>query len=93
MVRVYELVLVFKPSLTEEKRKKTVQTVKTALKDFKITKEEEWGKKELNYPIKKETAGFYLYYVFEGENAIPADLEKKFLNNEEILRHLVIRKK
>lgn len=93
MIRSYELVLVFKPTLTEDKRKKTLSNVKTALKGFKVTKEEEWGKKELNYPIKKEKAGFYIYYAFEGEDAIPHDLEKKIFANEDVLRHLLLRNK
>lgn len=92
-MRLYELVLVFKSSLAEEKRKKLVESIKTLLKDFKTTKEEEWGQKELSYPIKKEKSGFYLYYAFEGEKAVPNDIEKKFLINEDILRHLLLRRK
>ncbi|MBI2190062.1 MAG: 30S ribosomal protein S6 [Candidatus Levybacteria bacterium] len=92
-MRVYELVMVLQSSLSEAQRKKLIDTVKTWLGDVKIAKEDEWGQKPLAYPIKKEIAGFYLLFNLETNNSIPLDLEKKLLTNENILRHLLIRKK
>ncbi|MBI2622568.1 MAG: 30S ribosomal protein S6 [Candidatus Levybacteria bacterium] len=85
--------MVLQSSLSEAQRKKLIDTVKTWLGDVKIAKEDEWGQKPLAYPIKKEIAGFYLLFNLETENSIPLDLEKKLLTNENILRHLLIRKK
>lgn len=91
-MRAYELILVAKTSLTEALRKKLIAGVKVLLKDLKIVKENEIGKKALAYKIKKETNGFYFDFVLEGET-IPSDFEKKLLENENILRHLVLRTK
>lgn len=91
-MRIYELALVLKSSLSQVKRKKAVDTVKNYLKGLKITKEEEVGEKTLSYKIKKEKTGYYLDFLFEGES-IPMDFEKKLLTNEDVLRHLLIRKK
>lgn len=91
-MRVYELALVLKPSLSQVKRKKAVDTIKSSLKDLKVTKEREIGEKQLGYKIKKEDTGYYLDFLFEGES-IPMDFEKKLLGNEDVLRHLLIRKK
>lgn len=91
-MRVYELILVTKASLTDTLRKKLVSGVKTLLKDVKIVKENEVGQKFLAYKIKKEINGFYFDFVLEGEN-IPQDFEKKLLENENILRHLLLRRK
>ncbi|MFH1186953.1 MAG: 30S ribosomal protein S6 [Candidatus Levyibacteriota bacterium] len=91
-MRNYQLVLVLRSSLSESQRKKTVETIKNWLKDVKISKEEEMGQKPLAYTIGKENAGFYLNYHFETE-VIPSDLEKKLLNQDEVLRHLLIRTK
>ncbi|HLD38536.1 MAG TPA: 30S ribosomal protein S6, partial [Candidatus Nanoarchaeia archaeon] len=79
-MRVYELVLVAKPSLTEALRKKMITGIKALLKDLKIVKENEVGQKTLAYKIKKEINGFYFDFTLEGEN-IPADFEKKLLEN------------
>lgn len=91
-MRIYELALVLKPSLTGVNRKKIVDLIKLALKELKITEEKEVGEKQLTYKIKKETSGYFMDFVFEGEN-IPSDFEKKLINNENVLRHLLIRKK
>lgn len=96
-MRSYELILVVKPSLTDVLRKKLVTGVKTLLKpaspqggDLKIVKENEIGQKSLAYKIKKEANGFYFDFVLEGEN-VPSDFEKKLLENDNILRHLLLR--
>lgn len=91
-MRSYELILVVKTSLTEPLRKKLIASVKTLLKDLKIVKENEVGQKTLVYKIKRETSGFYLDFVLEGET-IPQDFERKLLENDNILRHLVLRTK
>ena len=91
-MRSYELVLVLKTSLSESQQKKLIDTIKGWLKGLKIVKEEQLGQKPLSYPIKKEIAGVYIDWSFEMET-IPLDLEKKLLVNENILRHLLIRRK
>lgn len=91
-MRSYELILIVKASLTDVLRKKLITGVKTLLKDLKIVKENEIGQKTLAYKIKRETNGFYFDFILEGET-IPSDFEKKLLENENILRHLVLRTK
>jgi len=91
-MRVYELVLVLKASLSESQQKKLIDTIKGWLKGLKIVKEEQLGQKPLSYPIKKEIAGVYVDWSFEMET-IPSDFEKKLFANEDVLRHLLIRKK
>lgn len=91
-MRSYELILVIKTSLTEALRKKLITAIKALLKDLKIVKENEVGQKGLAYKIKRETNGFYFDFVLEGET-IPSDFEKKLLENENILRHLLLRTK
>lgn len=92
-MRLYELVLVLKSSLSEGDRKKLLDTVKEWLKDVKITKEEDWGQKPLAYKIKKELAGFYHLMHLESENGIGMDFEKKMHANDNVLRFLLLRKK
>ena len=90
-MRVYELILVLK-SLTEGERKKLVTAVKDLLGKAKFTKDQEWGSKALKYKIKHEEIGYYYDFVFEIET-IPAGFEKKLINMDNVLRHLLIREK
>ncbi|HUD44791.1 MAG TPA: 30S ribosomal protein S6 [Patescibacteria group bacterium] len=91
-MRIYELALVLRTKLSDKDRKKVVDTLKEWLKDMKVTKEEEFGQKPLAYPIKKEAAGYYLTLHLEGET-IPVDVERRILQTDEVLRHLLIRTK
>lgn len=92
-MRIYELVLVLKSSLSEADRKKLLDTVKGWLKDVKVTKEEEWGQKPLAYKIKKELAGYYTLLHLESEIGVSPDFEKRLLANDNVLRFLLLRKK
>lgn len=92
-MKLYELVLVIKSSLSSTQRKKLLEAVKGWLSDAKIVKEEEWGQKVLSYPIKREINGFYSRLQLEVKEAISSDFLKKLMTNENILRHLLLRKK
>lgn len=92
-MRVYELVLVLRTSLSEADRKKLLKEVKDHLGDVKVTKEEEWGQKPLAYSIKKEAAGVYYVLHLEGDSGVPEGFETSLLRNDDILRHLLVRTK
>ena len=92
-MRAYELVLILKASLSETQQKKLIDTIKQWLKDVKVVEVEEWGKKSLAYPIKKEVSGIFFDWSLEAKETIPQDFEKKLLANEDVLRHLLIRRK
>lgn len=92
-MRLYELVMVMRPSLSEADRKKLIDSVKDMVKDMKITKEEDMGQKPLAYRIKKEIAGVYHALHLETEKSITEDLEQRLLHNDKIIRHLLIRTK
>jgi len=92
-MRIYELALVLKPSLSAIQRKKVVSIIKSSLKELKLIEEKEIGERPLNYKIKKETIGYYMDFVFEGDSPVSLDFEKKLLNDENVLRHLLVRRK
>ncbi len=93
-MRTYELVLVIKSGISEVDRKKVLETVQKSLGEAKA-EVVEWGKKPLSYPIKKETEGIYflLNIDYPEESVIPEDFEKKLFANENILRHLFVKRK
>lgn len=92
-MRLYELVLVLRPSLSDADQKKLLSTVKESLGDVKVAKEEAWGQKPLAYSIKHELAGVYHLLQLEGETGVPAGFELSLLRNDKILRHLLVRTK
>ena len=88
-MRSYEIVLVVKTG-SDTERKKVVSFVTDLLKGMKVVKEEDLGSKALTYKIKHELSGHFYDLTVEGE-MIPADFEKKVLENQAVLRHLVLR--
>lgn len=92
-MRLYELVLVLRTSLSDANRKKLLKEIKEDLGDIKVTKDDEWGQKPLAYSIKKELAGVYHVLHLEGEKGVPEGFETSLLRNDNILRHLLVRTK
>lgn len=92
-MRLYDFVLVLRPSLSETDRKKLLTTIKEWLDGVKVVKDEEWGQKPLSYPIKKEIAGFYHLMKLETEKTVPDDFERRVLQNDNVIRHLLLRTK
>lgn len=88
----YELVVVFEPEIKAEEKEKLLNDIKKTIADKgKLLKEEDWGKKELAYPIKKQRIGLFCWFSFEGEAALPGELEKKLKLEDKIIRYLVVR--
>lgn len=92
-MRDYELTLVIDPDLTSENQKKLVTKTKKIITDLKgkVGKTDEWGRKELTYPIKKKTLGYYFFYETELPQKAPAEIEKKLKLEEGIIRYLLVK--
>ncbi len=87
------MVLVLRPSLSEADRKKLLTTIKEWLEGVTVAGEEDLGQKPLSYPIKKELAGFYHLMKLETEQVLPEDFEKRVMQNDKVIRHLLLRTK
>lgn len=86
----YEITFVFGEK--EKEAEKIVQGLFKTLK-IKVAKADDWGVKELAYPIGREINGRYLYFEVEaGEKDLP-QLEEKIKLEERIIRNLIIKTK
>ena len=95
MTRTYELVVIADPRLSDEDAVALVDEYKSLIESddsTKITREESWGKKKFAYPIKKFNEGRYHVFYIEAtpENTLPT-VEQRLLQNDKVLRHLVVR--
>ena len=88
-MRSYQVILVVKTG-SDDARKKVLGWVKDLLKGVKLTKEEDMGSKALSYKLKHEMSGHFYELVVEGET-MPEGFERKLMENEDVLRHLVLR--
>ncbi len=75
--------------LNEEAELKIIKDLITSLKG-KVTKEDNWGKKTLSFPIKKtKIANFYNWQI-EMETRTMKELKKKLDYNEKLIRYLLL---
>ncbi len=89
----YYLTLVLKPEM-DEKEKKTLLDVmvkKLVGVDGKVKKEDLWGARELSYPIKRQTKGFFAHFEIEADPKNAKGLDKSLRLEEDILRYLLVR--
>jgi small subunit ribosomal protein S6 len=90
----YETAFLISPTLEEEETEKIITQMAEVIskKKGKMIKEDRWGKRRLAYQIKKHDEAFYVFFHYEGDSAIPNELERRFKQSEEILRFLTVKK-
>jgi small subunit ribosomal protein S6 len=92
-MRRYELMLVLRPDLADEKVQATLERTARAIAagGGQIVKQAPWGRRRLAYPIDHCREGSYYVLLFEAPSAAIVELERGLLISEEVLRHLVTR--
>ncbi len=89
----YETVMVVTLKKGEEAIQSVVERFKTLIEQNATLKNvDEWGKRKLAYLINKESEGYYVLFEFESEAAFPAELDRKFRINEDVIRSMIIKK-
>lgn len=87
----YEIMYILAPTLDEAGTKSAVESLHKILTDngAKITGVKEWGMKDLAYPIKKQTKGYYVVVNFSGEPAAINEFDRIVKLDTRVLRFLV----
>jgi small subunit ribosomal protein S6 len=92
-MRRYELMLVLRPDLADDKVQGTLERTARAIAagGGQIVKQAPWGRRRLAYPIDHHREGSYYVILFEAPATAIAELERGLLISEEVLRQLVTR--
>ncbi len=92
-MRRYELMLVLRPDLPDDKSQALVDrtTRQITASGGQIVKVAPWGRRRLAYPIDRYREGSYHIVIFEAPAESIVELERSLLITEELLRHLVTR--
>ena len=91
-MKKYDLTVFVKGDLKETAKDKFVEKIEALVKvlDGKIGKITEMGKKQLAYVIKKQREAQFLTWVLELPAKSVVQLEKKLVNDKEVIRHLIV---
>jgi small subunit ribosomal protein S6 len=91
-MRHYEIVFIVHPDQSEqvpgmiERYRATVQA-----KGGKIHRLEDWGRRQLAYPIQKMHKAHYVLVNIECNNETLDELEHAFKFNDAVLRHMIVK--
>jgi small subunit ribosomal protein S6 len=90
-MRRYELMLLLRPDLEDDKLQAAVEKVTRAIVNAggSLSKVSPWGKRRLAYDIGRHREASYFLIHFDIEPAQVREIERGLLISEEIMRHLV----
>ena len=90
-MRRYELMLLLRPDLEDDKLQAAVEKVTRAIVNGggSLSKVSPWGKRRLAYDINHHREASYFLIHFDIEPSQVREIERGMLISEEILRHLV----
>lgn len=93
-MRHYEIVFVVHPDQSEQvpamiERYRTV----VGAREGKIHRLEDWGRRQLAYPIEKVHKAHYVLMNIECDGETLEELEHAFKFNDAVLRHLIVKMK
>ncbi len=91
-MRTYESTFILSPQADDAAFDQQIKAITDLIgsNDGKIVQEDRWGIRRLAFPIQKFTQGYYTRLVFEGNNALLADLERFYKLEEPYIRYLTI---
>lgn len=89
----YEVVFISTPVLSNEQYKKVVDKYAGFItgNGGEVSNREDWGLRQLAYPIEKKTTGFYTLLQFQLPTEHVQKLEVEFKRDEHIMRFLTTR--
>ena len=92
MVNQYETVFIATPVLSETQMKEAVAKYTQLITDNggEIVYQEDWGLRQLAYPIQHKTTGFYYLIEFKADSQFVATLETQYHRDERIIRFLTV---
>jgi small subunit ribosomal protein S6 len=93
-MREYELVFIIDPDLEEESVNDILERVQDWVKsgDGQVAKVDQWGKRDLAYPIRNKKQGQYVLMDVSLDPANSSQIERNLRLLEPVMRFLLTRK-
>lgn len=95
-MREYEVTVIIQPQLEEEGRAQLIERINEWLtpeagEDEKPI-QNHWGTRQLAYPIRNFTEGYYVMFEASVDPTRISDIERNMQYSEDLLRYLIVRK-
>jgi small subunit ribosomal protein S6 len=91
-MKKYEMMLIIKSDIEEEKRNEIIERFKSIIVDNngEIENVDEWGNRKLAYEIQKLNEGYYVLFQFKSNTDVPQELDRNAKIIDSIIRHLIV---
>jgi len=91
----YETLFIVRTELPEAHLRETIDRARKLLESLgaSVSKVDEWGVRELAYPIQKERRGYYVLFEYEAKPEAVWEFERNLKIAEEILRFITVRRR
>lgn len=92
-MRRYETIFIASPTLTDEQADELVRNFEGIIVEQggELLKTDKWGRKKLAYEVQKFSEGYFTLYEFNAGEKLVAELERRFRNNDSVIKFLSIR--
>ena len=86
--REYETIYILRPDVDDATAEKIVDRAKDVISrlDGTLTKLDNWGRRKLAYPIRKNNRGLFVYLKYVGFSDLVAELERNLRLLDEVVR-------
>lgn len=93
MNRIYELMFIVRPDMTDEDLDKLISTLQSVVPTSggTVQKVEKMGKRRLAYTVRRFHDGIYVLMVVEGGGAVIHELERRLRVTEPVIKFLTVR--
>lgn len=91
----YESVIILNPSLEEDAVHANIDKFKGIIENGggAVENVDLWGKRKLAYEINKLNEGIYVLFNFNGDAALPKELDRNYRITDDVMRHLIVKLK
>ncbi len=87
----YETLFIVNPTLGDEEITSVVDKFKSLIEaNGTVEKVDDWGKRRLAYPINDLMEGYYTLIEFTSVPSFPAELDRKYKIDDNIMRSMII---
>ena len=91
--REYETIFIVHPETQSETMDQIADRITDVIVRLngKLLKAENWGKRRLAYPVKKQQSGYYIYVRYLGYSDMVHEVERNLRMLEPVIKHLSVK--
>lgn len=92
-MRQFETLLLFSPEISAENREGLIKSIVAIIEreGGKMEEIDQWGMRDLAYPVRKQMRGFYVRLVYAAPGALVAELERNLRITEGVFKFITVK--